>query len=155
MSCDPLTMDAVIGRLLAVPPANHPIVAQGIAAGMIGRPELIPTLGDDVDTLRVEGFKLPSATDCQWRLPRFMIRNFKNWWTHRPRIDTAACTQCEQCQQVCPVNAITLNGQRHLAIEPDRCIRCFCCHEVCPAAAINIVPGAGLKLLSAIQRRSD
>ena len=49
-------------------------------------------------------------------------------------IDTMLCTQCQICEEVCPVDAIALTPYPEFG---HGCIFCFSCMKQCPEKAIN------------------
>jgi len=49
--------------------------------------------------------------------------------------DREACTGCGQCVDVCPVDAITMEGD-YPAVDNDWCIGCGVCMRPCPTSAI-------------------
>jgi ferredoxin/flavodoxin len=55
---------------------------------------------------------------------------------HMPRreIDTTLCTQCQICEEVCPVDAISLTPYPEFG---HACVFCFCCMKQCPEQAIT------------------
>lgn len=52
----------------------------------------------------------------------------------RREIDTTLCTQCQICQEVCPVDAIALTPYPEFG---HNCIFCFSCMKKCPEQAIK------------------
>ncbi|MDI6707714.1 MAG: 4Fe-4S binding protein [Candidatus Thermoplasmatota archaeon] len=46
------------------------------------------------------------------------------------------CDGCGACTEVCPVNAITVNG--HAKVNNDECVECGACTEACPNGAISL-----------------
>jgi len=52
-------------------------------------------------------------------------------------VQTDKCTACGICADVCPVNAITIEGQA--VVNPDVCTGCAACVYECPNAAIAII----------------
>jgi electron transport complex protein RnfB len=61
-------------------------------------------------------------------------------------IDSAACSGCQACAAVCPVDSIaTCPGPVHptvgawCAVDLDRCVGCRRCAEICPWQAIAMV----------------
>jgi uncharacterized protein (DUF362 family)/ferredoxin-like protein FixX len=156
MSANALALDAVVGRLVRLPPERHPIVAEALSAGLPGAAlDEVEVRGRTAEEMEIRDFRLPRPADCQWHLPRFLVRRFKKWWTYGPQILEDACTRCGQCRDICPAAAIATNGNQSLKVLSGRCIRCFCCHEVCPSSAIAIRPGAGLRGLEILKGRRD
>ncbi|MBN1684531.1 MAG: 4Fe-4S binding protein [Gammaproteobacteria bacterium] len=50
-------------------------------------------------------------------------------------VDKEKCIGCTRCVQVCPVDAITMNGDKAL-VDPEICIECGACIAECPVEAI-------------------
>jgi NADH-quinone oxidoreductase subunit F len=55
--------------------------------------------------------------------------------------DADSCVQCQECEEVCPSNAISVGERCELSINHDVCTRCGLCTEVCPIDAISRMPG--------------
>jgi len=57
------------------------------------------------------------------------------------------CMQCDEacCLKVCPVGAITRDGQGVVNMNPDKCIVCKMCVSACPLGNISYSP-AGKKV---------
>ena len=51
-------------------------------------------------------------------------------------IDEEKCTACGTCEEVCPVNAITIEDVA--LVDKEVCISCGTCVEECPVEAISL-----------------
>ncbi|NVM43377.1 MAG: 4Fe-4S binding protein [Candidatus Lokiarchaeota archaeon] len=51
-------------------------------------------------------------------------------------VDDEECTGCRTCEEVCPMDAITVNEVSHINLE--RCIGCGVCVSKCPSEAIHL-----------------
>lgn len=66
-------------------------------------------------------------------------------------IDTANCTRCGRCTEICAFNAIDLDEQGNYSVN-DECEGCAACAWVCPAKCIGMVPHcSGTKYLSQLE----
>ena len=52
------------------------------------------------------------------------------------KVDKEKCTGCEACVSTCPVDAITMNGDK-ADIDAEKCIDCGACVGECPVDAIH------------------
>ncbi len=52
-----------------------------------------------------------------------------------PEVNTALCSQCGQCIDICPVGAI---GDDCLSVDGSKCIKCCACVKRCPANARSL-----------------
>jgi len=61
----------------------------------------------------------------------------------KPIFDKEKCIGCGQCAEICPADALIIQGIEHEVASADynKCIRCYCCHEICPVDAITIEQG--------------
>ena len=51
-------------------------------------------------------------------------------------IDEEKCTACEACVEVCPVEALKIDGK--CKVDADTCIDCGTCVDECPEGAISL-----------------
>lgn len=58
---------------------------------------------------------------------------------YQARLDSDACTGCSLCEDICPLNAISLGSEGVAEIKADSCIGCGLCATVCPGNAISLV----------------
>ena len=52
------------------------------------------------------------------------------------KIDKSKCTGCQNCVEVCPVNAIKMENEK--AVVSDECTECGACVDECPSEAISL-----------------
>ncbi len=64
-----------------------------------------------------------------------------SWREQKPVIEQELCKKCRICKDVCPDDAIIINGDRY-DINYDYCKGCGICAHECTAVAINMVPEA-------------
>jgi uncharacterized protein (DUF362 family)/Pyruvate/2-oxoacid:ferredoxin oxidoreductase delta subunit len=106
-------------------------------------------LGDSLEGLKVDDFRLPSANLFSERVPALVTERFSRLVSVTPRPLPGKCTLCGTCAKVCPRGAITLDD-RVARVDLKRCIRCFCCDELCEHEAIAMRQ----PLLARVIRRS-
>ena len=53
-----------------------------------------------------------------------------------PWVDQGKCTGCGICVEKCPVDVISMEGEK-AKINMDECIHCGTCHDVCPQQAVR------------------
>ena len=143
---DPTAVDRVICHMLKVKPSKVPTL---VAAQLMGlgetRLDNIEILGDDPAEAKVDDFRfcgqLPPID--MGRL-NFLVPLVKNGVISHPKVDHKKCTQCKQCIEHCPAEAMVLSpdGRKgRVQIDLDDCIRCYCCSEICPEGAISVKQG--------------
>lgn len=52
-------------------------------------------------------------------------------------IDKEKCTGCGACVDICPVDALKLEGDKTV-VDPETCIDCGSCVDECPVEAITL-----------------
>lgn len=55
-----------------------------------------------------------------------------------PAIDAAVCTGCGQCIPACPTGALAMSDGVAVLALPDQCAYCAVCEDVCPVDAITL-----------------
>lgn len=55
------------------------------------------------------------------------------------RIDADACTSCGVCEELCPMDAVTLNGEGVVLVDESLCIGCGVCAGTCEFDAVELV----------------
>ena len=52
-------------------------------------------------------------------------------------VDKEKCTGCENCIEICPVDAISIKDKK-ASINEEECIECGNCVDECPNEAISL-----------------
>ena len=52
-------------------------------------------------------------------------------------IDKAVCTQCDECKDACPCDAIVTDADGKYTVDPEACAECGACLDVCEFAAVS------------------
>jgi ferredoxin len=143
VSTDPVAIDAVACKIIALNPELVPTMVPGEKAGLgTYHDENIEIIGDNIENFICKDFDVvrkPVEHVASGAVRTF----FKNHTSSRPVIDKTLCTKCGTCVRHCPVTPKAvdwINGDQTRPPEHnyDRCIRCFCCQELCPEGAISI-----------------
>lgn len=142
---DALSLDQIVCDLIGISRKALPTNRVALKAGLGS--EKIEILGERVEEVRMDGFRLPVLTDLGWHLPGFLKRALKNALSSRPVIQGSLCKDCRQCEEICPPGALK-RTRKGAAFDYSNCIRCFCCLEVCPEGAITVEPGWAQKLVT-------
>lgn len=147
---DAFALDRLMMDLAGIPPgANKPLGA-AIKRGLIsGDLRELRVLGDRLEALRVEGFRLPVKKDITARLPSFLTDMVAARLSMRPSPDPAVCTACGKCAEICPEGAISI-VDRAARVDLSKCIKCYCCHELCEHDAIELERPLLLRLANRI-----
>lgn len=144
---NPVATDCVAADLLGFDYRSVPSVVGGFERNLgLSSPAEIERVGEDVESLRIDGFKparhsLSTATYDRWPFNR---KTFRNLFTSKPVPHREKCTLCYQCMAICPAGAIEKaeGGGTVPRYVYGNCIRCYCCMEICPEAAIRLKSGA-------------
>jgi uncharacterized protein (DUF362 family)/Pyruvate/2-oxoacid:ferredoxin oxidoreductase delta subunit len=142
-STDPVALDAVMCRLIHLPPEYVPTNTFGREFGLgTWKEDDIEIRGDTVESCRNSHFRVvrrPVKDITIQGVPRI----FRKAMTPRPVIDHTRCTRCGTCVSLCPVNpkALSWKDETHRespVYDYQKCIRCYCCQEMCPESAVSI-----------------
>lgn len=132
-------VDLVISRIVGIDEDLLPTIIAAKEQGIIKGLDMIDLLGEPIDDVMVDCFKLPATVDLEFG-PRILRRIIKDSMTIKPIEDRDICTLCGECAEICPTNVIAA-GEKGLEIDYRRCISCFCCIEVCPQGAMRSKKG--------------
>ena len=155
LSSDPIALDATACRIIDLNPAFVPTSQPGEQAGLgTYHAENIELVGDSIDHFidrTFDAIRKPPARCTSGRVRSYI----RNQTCERPVIDTAKCTSCGTCVEMCPVIPKSVDWHMgDISKQPtykyERCIRCFCCQEICPEGAISIQNPLLGKLMSRI-----
>ena len=102
-------------------------IATSLAAALAAQGTLVSCLDCDVEAPNAHIFLQPE------------INQVKAVTLQIPEVDTALCTACGRCAEVCEFNAIVVLGSQPLVF-PQLCHGCGSCTLVCPEHAISEVP---------------
>ena len=112
--------------------------------GGTGKTTVATSLALSLSQAQVNG-KAPLFLDCDVEAPnahlflRPTIEKAQDVSVLIPDVDTAKCTFCGRCAEVCQWHAIAVVGQRVLVF-PQLCHGCGSCTLVCPEDAISEIP---------------
>jgi uncharacterized protein (DUF362 family)/Pyruvate/2-oxoacid:ferredoxin oxidoreductase delta subunit len=149
---DPVAVDSTACRIVGIDPLMLPMIRIASERGVgNAAEELIETVGEAVETVRVSGFRYnpPGVAANLIPIPIFLLRRFKNWVIRRPRILHDVCTRCGTCIEVCPARPKALSREKgRIRINDRACILCYCCNEICPSRAIQLRRGFAAGILA-------
>jgi uncharacterized protein (DUF362 family)/NAD-dependent dihydropyrimidine dehydrogenase PreA subunit len=134
-STDGVALDSVASHLMGFRSGEVVAVqhASGLNAGE-GDLDRISVEGISLEEERLTDFPLPSNTLIKW-VPGGLIRWAARFVWVRPEVNREKCTACEVCVEICPVQAIHMDGDFPV-MDYEKCINCLCCNESCPDGAI-------------------
>lgn len=55
-----------------------------------------------------------------------------------PKINSAKCTNCGKCIDICPMNVFEKENDKTVVKNPDKCIACRACEIQCAQEAIKV-----------------
>ncbi len=129
-------LDSVMCKVIGLDPAKVVFLREATARKLCLAPEKIEILGETVQAVKVNDFRLPRISPL-FRLPNFLSRFFLRLVPLAMKIDSRVCTNCGMCRRICPQQAVfERNGK--MMVDSRRCILCFCCSEACPENAMRL-----------------
>jgi Pyruvate/2-oxoacid:ferredoxin oxidoreductase delta subunit len=148
---DTVALDTALCHALGAPVSSFAFVRVARKRGM-GETDLrnISFSGRTIEEIGVPDFRIPHLDSVSF-LPGFLNRLARRALVSKPIHVGGDCSECRQCEEVCPADAIAVKDRRG-NIDYDRCIRCFCCQEVCPENAIRFHQGLLLRLSNLLKR---
>lgn len=131
-SRDALALDMVAFRMAGIDPMKVPHIKEA------ARRSLGPSSFSEIEILGDE------PTPFKFKMAKTFVYNMllytgslaeaalgaSIWFDH------SKCTQCGECKDICPVNAIMLKPYPEL--DSSKCIKCYTCHEICEHNAVKI-----------------
>ncbi len=139
-SKDAVAVDAVALKITCTNPMNIYTTQNAHERGLgIGRIEEIDIKGENIPDVEVRDFKHSTVAIGLFRrkLPSFLYATIQNQLTFIPEIIPENCTVCQECVNICPLNAARLK-EDSVKIDKSLCIHCLCCHEVCRFQAVKL-----------------
>ena len=148
---EPSAVDRIICDILKLKPSKVPTfkALESLKLGVTDL-SLIQVVGDDYSTAEVDNFRfrgqyLPSEMGAHPVIAE-IAKMLRGGLTSKPWITHETCTQCGQCVEHCPAEAMSLqklkgNDKEKVIIDLNPCIRCYCCSEICPEGAISVKQG--------------
>jgi len=129
-------LDLVLASVLGMQPDEVKTVVETIKRGMIDEDAELALRGISENDIFDRDVQQPAM---RWlrRVPRPVLKAIGQSIVLRPEIDRENCTACERCFESCPVEAITMPGDKAY-IDKKECIQCLCCHELCDYEAIPL-----------------
>jgi uncharacterized protein (DUF362 family)/Pyruvate/2-oxoacid:ferredoxin oxidoreductase delta subunit len=155
-STDPTALDATLMKILGKAPTELFTIQAALAAGDTAwqNTELAGDL--TLAALRPATWRWAPAHSLAMVSPRLLRwvpflteEKFRRWTAVYPRVVPDKCVRCGKCVELCPAQALRLDGAKlHVAV--DKCIRCYCCHELCPQHALELQGGWFSKFTQAL-----
>ena len=144
LSTDPVALDAVACRIIALNPEIIPTNKIGARAGLgVLDEKNIEIIGDPLQRFIDPSFNVVRKPPLLGQR-QGVFRMINNSLLPKPVINASLCVKCGRCVTICPVEpkVVHWNDDDNRTAPPVyeylRCIRCFCCQETCPQKAITI-----------------
>ncbi len=134
-STDAVAVDRVMAHMMGLEVSMLRTITRAAECGL-GQAEL-GLIEVEGDISPIEGFRLPPRFES--RDPEILHREREGGpgrQRHLPVADPDRCDLCLTCVDVCPADALQVQGSVPVVVE-QRCVTCYCCQELCPRAAIE------------------
>lgn len=123
-------VDYACASMAGIDPMRVPTIKIAREIGLF-QPDAIQYHGEPS---RIRDFSTPFSFPFRNVVVEFVARILYRIWLGRvPIIDSALCTRCLSCENVCPTRAI-----KKQQIDYGNCLKCYCCVEVCPNQAVKL-----------------
>lgn len=141
-SSSPYALDTACVYLVGIDPGSVCTIKRAGERGLCSKINDISLIGDPIEELRVNDFKIPSHKHVGFIEQFFSEDSFiasfiNNYFGPRPVFDYEVCIGCRDCEKNCPPKAIIMKGKKPV-VNLKECIRCYCCQELCPQKAVRI-----------------
>ncbi len=154
---DAVAVDAVAQDIVGFGPDDVETTASAGRRGLgTADPGDIEIAGVALAEARVKRFRkaaLPVGL-LKRRLPAALYAHVQGQLVLSPEVVPAACTDCRECVNACPCEAVVMEDGRARIVK-ERCIRCLCCHEACRSGAIRLSQrpaGRAVRVLASLFR---
>ncbi len=146
-SDDGFALDAVMTAMMGLRPGTIETLRYGAERGL-GETEL-SRIDVEGDASPLSKFRKPTS-GVQKLIPRRVFKFFyPDLDTARFEVDPARCTACGKCRDLCPGEAIAIEGKLP-AYDYSRCVACYCCMELCSEQAIELKDSLRVKIYKKI-----
>jgi uncharacterized protein (DUF362 family)/Pyruvate/2-oxoacid:ferredoxin oxidoreductase delta subunit len=136
---DGIALDHVACTLIGFDPGAIGTTRLGMERGLgVASADQIDIVGEKPRKVLIEDFAKPANAAFE-RLPRWIVKRMVSGFQNiRPVVEEdSKCVHCLQCQNSCPVGAITV-GENSVHLSEKKCVRCFCCRELCPEGVFGL-----------------
>lgn len=138
-----VALDSVMAAMMGLRPEDVDMLAYAASEGL-GEIDL-SRIDIEGDASPLKKFKKPISS-IQRLIPRKVFEVFyPDLDRARFRVDPGLCTACGSCRDLCPGEAITIQGKQP-TYDYSRCVACYCCMELCSESAIEVQDSLRVRL---------